>query len=123
MRLIGFITEPATVRQILEYVGEPTSAPSIASARSTRNGIHRWLAVAQNAGISLVCIGTISRFFGLFGIRRPMPSEAPVSAGDYDYDLHVGNSEAPSLLDQYLGHPSPKAGGAPKKTSPEKDIL
>ena len=26
MRLTGFITEPATARQILEYVGEPTSA-------------------------------------------------------------------------------------------------
>ena len=26
--LIGFITEPATVRQILAYVGEPTSAPA-----------------------------------------------------------------------------------------------
>ena len=34
MRLIGFITEPATVRQILAYVGEPTSAPAIAPARS-----------------------------------------------------------------------------------------
>ena len=34
MRLIGFITEPATVRQILEYVGEPTSAPAIAQSRS-----------------------------------------------------------------------------------------
>ena len=28
MRLVGFITEPATVRQILEHVGEPTSAPA-----------------------------------------------------------------------------------------------
>ena len=34
MRLVGFITEPATVRQILEHVGEPTSAPAIAPARS-----------------------------------------------------------------------------------------
>ena len=34
MRLIGFITEPATVRQILAYVGEPTSAPALAPARS-----------------------------------------------------------------------------------------
>ena len=30
VRLVGFITEPATVRQILEHVGEPTSAPTIA---------------------------------------------------------------------------------------------
>ena len=34
MRLVGFITEPATVRQILEHLGEPTSAPAIAPARS-----------------------------------------------------------------------------------------
>jgi len=34
MRLVGLITEPATVRQILDYVGEPTSAPAIAPARS-----------------------------------------------------------------------------------------
>ena len=34
VRLIGFITEPATVRQILAHVGEPTTAPAIAPARS-----------------------------------------------------------------------------------------
>ena len=33
-RLVGFITEPATVRQILEHVGELTIAPAIAPARS-----------------------------------------------------------------------------------------
>ena len=34
MRLIGFITELATVRQILEHVGKTTIAPAIAPARS-----------------------------------------------------------------------------------------
>ncbi len=34
VRLVGYITEPATVRQILEHVGEPTSAAAIAPARS-----------------------------------------------------------------------------------------
>ena len=34
MHLVGFITEPATVRQILEHVGERTTAPVIAPARS-----------------------------------------------------------------------------------------
>ena len=33
VHLVGFITEPATVRQILEHVGERTTAPAIASAR------------------------------------------------------------------------------------------
>ena len=32
--MVGFITEPATVRPILEHVGEPASAPAIAPARS-----------------------------------------------------------------------------------------
>ena len=34
VRLVGFTTEPATVRQILEHVGKPTSASAIAPARS-----------------------------------------------------------------------------------------
>ena len=34
MRLIAFITAPATVRQILEYVGEPTRSPRFAPARA-----------------------------------------------------------------------------------------
>ena len=34
VRVVGFITEPATVRQILAHVGEPTTAPAIALARS-----------------------------------------------------------------------------------------
>ena len=34
MRLIGFITEPATVRQILAHAGKPTIALATAPARS-----------------------------------------------------------------------------------------
>ena len=34
VQLVGFITEPATVRQILEHVGERTTAPAIAPAHS-----------------------------------------------------------------------------------------
>ena len=34
VRLVGFITELATVRQILEHVGERTTAPAIAPGRS-----------------------------------------------------------------------------------------
>lgn len=30
---VGVITEPAPMRQILDHIGEPTSAPSIAIAR------------------------------------------------------------------------------------------
>ncbi len=34
MRLVAFMTEPATVRQILDHVGEPPTAPVIGPARS-----------------------------------------------------------------------------------------
>ena len=34
VHLVGFITEPAPMRQILEHVGERTTAPVIAPARS-----------------------------------------------------------------------------------------
>ena len=34
VHLVGFMTEPVTVRQILEHVGERTTAPVIALARS-----------------------------------------------------------------------------------------
>jgi hypothetical protein len=62
----------------------------------------------------------ISRFFELFGIRRPMRYEPkPVSAGDYDHALHVDNPEAPSLLAQYLvPQDEPRLGGKPKETEP-----
>ena len=59
----------------------------------------------------------IARFFELFGIRRPMRYEQPAIAGDYDHALHVDHPEAPSLLEQYLDHPEPKLGGAPKETA------
>ena len=58
----------------------------------------------------------IARFFDLFGIHRPMYSQQPVHAGDYDHAIHVDHPEAPSLLEQYLDEP--KLGGGPKETLP-----
>jgi hypothetical protein len=63
----------------------------------------------------------ISRFFELFGIRRPVRYEPPAAAGDYDHALHVDHPDAPSLLEEYLPKPEPRLGGAPKETSPAKD--
>ncbi|MDP2994631.1 MAG: hypothetical protein Q8N46_05860 [Anaerolineales bacterium] len=62
---------------------------------------------------------SLSNFFGLFGIRRPVTSPQPVPAGDYDHALHSDHPEAPSLLQQYLDFAprQPKLGGAPKQTS------
>ena len=34
MKIIAFITEPATVAKILEHIGEPSTAPVIAPARA-----------------------------------------------------------------------------------------
>jgi hypothetical protein len=65
---------------------------------------------------------SITRFFELFGVRRPIRYEPlPVNAGDYDHAVHSDHPEAPSLLDQYIkGKPkqTPKIGGAPKETAP-----
>lgn len=58
----------------------------------------------------------VTRFFELFGVRRPVRFEAPTPAGDYDHALHVDHPEAPSLLEQYLVKPEPKLGGAPHET-------
>jgi len=65
----------------------------------------------------------IARFFELFGIRRPVRYEPPVTAGDYDHALHVDHPDAPSLLEQYLDSApiQPKLGGIPKQTTPGND--
>jgi hypothetical protein len=66
----------------------------------------------------------VTRVFEWFGVRRPVRFEpVPIQAGDYDHALHSDHPEAPSLLEQYLDHPEPKVGGAPKETAPgEKDL-
>jgi len=47
----------------------------------------------------------ITRFWGLFGIRRPVRYERPIEAGEYDHALHVDHPEAPSILAPYLERP------------------
>jgi amino acid transporter len=44
----------------------------------------------------------ISRFFELFGIRRPLRYEPPAAAGEFDEALHIDHPEARSFLDKYL---------------------
>jgi len=64
-------------------------------------------------------LGAVTKFFELFGVRRPLRYEAtPIPAGDYDHALHSDHPDAPSLLAQYLDKPEPKLGGAPKETAP-----
>lgn len=71
----------------------------------------------------------VSRFFEIFGVRRPLRYEpAPVPAGDYDHAVHVDHPEAPSLLAPYLNtdvDEEPKLGGKHKQTaspSPGDDL-
>jgi hypothetical protein len=66
----------------------------------------------------------ITKFFELFGVRRPMRYEPPPPAGEYDEAIHVDHPGAPSLLEQYLeSHADePRLGGAPKETrQPDED--
>jgi hypothetical protein len=65
----------------------------------------------------------ITRFFELFGIRRPVRYELPTPAGAYDHALHVDHPEAPSLLEQYLDNKpkKPTVGGTPRETAPGDD--
>jgi hypothetical protein len=64
----------------------------------------------------------VTQFFELFGVRRPVRYEPdPIPAGDYDHALELSQTESPSLLEQYLDHKEPKAGGAPKETLPGDD--
>ncbi len=44
----------------------------------------------------------VSRFFELFGIRRPVRYDPPPQAGEYDEALHVDHPEAPSILAHYI---------------------
>jgi amino acid transporter len=62
----------------------------------------------------------ISKFWELFGVRRPMRYEPPVPAGDYDEVTQVNEHHASTFLDQYL-EAQPKAephvGGKPSETA------
>ncbi len=58
----------------------------------------------------------VSRFWELFGVRRPVRFERPVEAGDYDHAVHSDHPEAPSLLLPYLNQ-EPPAVHPPEKKS------
>jgi amino acid transporter len=63
----------------------------------------------------------VSKFWELFGVRRPMRFEPPIAAGDFEEAL---NHETDTFLDQYLESKpkrKPKAGGAPKETAPSDE--
>ena len=112
------IRDPKTIHRIVrEKARVQGSMASIVEWQSLKMQEYRYSLREQ------VLIG-VTRFFEWFGVRRPVRFEpVPIPAGDYDHALHSDHPEAPSLLEQYLDHPEPKLGGAPKETAPgEKDL-
>jgi hypothetical protein len=60
----------------------------------------------------------ITRFWELFGVRRPLRYEKPVPAGEYDQAIQIEPSH--TLLQQYLDNqpkPEPRLGGKPNETA------
>src|SRR4030042_534562 len=95
----------------------PAQIPRIVREKARVQGamasIVEWQSLKMQEYRYTVLVG-ISRFFELFGIRRPVRYEQPVKAGDYDHALHVDHPEAPSLLESYLDQPAePRIGGQP----------
>ncbi|MCL4506343.1 MAG: amino acid permease [Chloroflexi bacterium] len=65
-------------------------------------------------------LANISRFWELFGVRRPLRYEPPAPAGDYEEIMHVEEKGARTLLDQYLdtqAEPEAHLGGKPIETA------
>ena len=66
----------------------------------------------------------VTRFWELFGVRRPMRYELPVPAGEYDEAVHIDHPEAHSFIDQYLDSQpksEPRLGGRPRETAKPTD--
>ncbi len=94
-----------------------------ARVRGAMASIVEWQSLKMQEYRYSLLVG-ISRFFELFGVRRPPRYEHPVPAGDYDHALHVDHPEAPSLLAQYLEPiTEPRLGGRPKQTAPGEKAL
>jgi amino acid transporter len=111
------IRDPKTIHRIVrEKARVQGSMASIVEWQSLKMQEYRYTTREQ-------VLVVVTRVFEWFGVRRPLRFEPlPIPAGDYDHALHSDHPEAPSLLEQYLDHPEPKLGGAPKETAPaEKD--
>ncbi len=91
-----------------------------ARVRGAMASIVEWQALKMQEYRYSILTG-ISQFFALFGVRRPVRYDPPVSAGNYDHALHIDHPEAPSLLAQYLEpKEQPRLGGQPNETAPAR---
>ena len=60
----------------------------------------------------------VSRFFELFGVRRPMRYEPPAASGDYERAIHASLENEDSFLSDYLTDDNtPHLGGTPNETA------
>ncbi len=118
----GLLISPIGVRdpkQIYRIVREK------ARVQGSMGSIVEWQSLKMQEYRYTVLIA-ISRFFELFGVRRPLRYETPIPAGDYDHAVHSDHPEAPSFLQNYLDNepkPEPKLGGAPKETAKPRNPL
>jgi hypothetical protein len=110
------IRDPKTIHRIVrEKARVQGSMASIVEWQSLKMQEYRYTTREQ-------VLIVVTRVFEWFGVRRPVRFEpVPIAAGDYDHALHSDHPEAPSLLEQYLDHPEPKVGGAPKETAPGEE--
>ncbi len=114
---IGF-RDPTTIHRIVrEKARVQGSMASIVEWQSLKMQEYRY-------SLRERVLVAVTHFFEWFGVRRPTRFEpVPIVAGDYDHALHADHPDAPSLLEQYIDHPAPKLGGAPKETAPAKSDL
>jgi hypothetical protein len=105
---IGF-REPGQIRRIVR---------DKARVRGAMGSIVEWQSLrAQEYRYALLV--AISRFWELFGVRRPVRYEKPLPAGEYEQAVPPSHVEAPTPLDLYLasqGEDEPRLGGPPKET-------
>lgn len=112
------LRDPKTIHRIVrEKARVQGSMASIVEWQSLKMQEYRYTTREK------VLVG-VTQVFEWFGVRRPLRFEPlPIPAGDYDHALHSDHPDAPSLLDQYLDHPEPKLGGAPKEVAPGEEHL
>jgi hypothetical protein len=105
---IGY-REPGQIRRIVREK---------ARVGGVMGSIVEWQSLrAQEYRFALLVL--ISRFWELFGVRRPVRYEKPLPAGDYDQAVPPSHEEAQTPLDLYLSsqkEAKPRLGGPPKET-------
>jgi len=63
-------------------------------------------------------LSSITHFFELFGVRRPLRFAPPVAAGDYDDAVHSDPRDSDAFLRKYIEPMAePHIGGAPNETT------